>query len=393
MKKITNICLNLIILISCTLLLSSCQKKEEVEKVKIEILQAYGSLEEAAMRKIYKDFEKMHPDIEINLISLTSTKRVVERVRDMLAVGRLPDIIYIGDSEGDNLYQFMRNKNLLLDLKEELELENFLGKEFIPYILEDSDDGIYSINDILKVRGYWYNKKIFALAGVEVPRSFEDFYTVCYKINKWAKEEKLDTKALEFSEEAMADFYYVLSKEKDSKEALASLDKLIKDCKITEVEAIYRSNLLSFNVGHSSMYISDLSKEDKISKNMDYGFAPLPSFSGNIYSQISDSKGYMLSNSGKKKEEEASILFLKYMLSTQVAAKLFYEAKQIPNNKNFSSLIDTRYQEFVNLEKSGKHIGVASIDCNRDKYNYFMKNIANLFFGDIKLDNFVDEIE
>lgn len=393
MKKITNICLNLIILISCALLLSSCQKKEEVEKVKIEILQAYGSLEEAAMRKIYKDFEKMHPDIEINLISLTSTKRVVERVRDMLAVGRLPDIIYIGDSEGDNLYQFMRNKNLLLDLKEELDLENFLGKEFIPYILEDSDDGIYSINDILKVRGYWYNKKIFALAGVEVPRSFEDFYTVCYKINKWAKEEKLDTKALEFSEEAMADFYYVLSKEKDSKEALASLDKLIKDCKITEVEAIYRSNLLSFNVGHSSMYISDLSKEDKISKNMDYGFAPLPSFSGNIYSQISASKGYMLSNSGKKKEEEASILFLKYMLSTQVAAKLFYEAKQIPNNKNFSSLIDTRYQEFVNLEKSGKHIGVANIDFNRDKYNYFMKNSANLFFGDIKLDNFIDEIE
>lgn len=393
MKKITNICLNLIILISCALLLSSCQKKEEVEKVKIEILQAYGSLEEAAMRKIYKDFEKMHPDIEINLISLTSTKRVVEKVRDMLAVGRLPDIIYIGDSEGDNLYQFMRNKNLLLDLKEELELENFLGKEFIPYILEDSDDGIYSINDILKVRGYWYNKKIFALAGVEVPRSFEDFYTVCYKINKWAKEEKLDTKALEFSEEAMADFYYVLSKEKDSKEALASLDKLIKDCKITEVEAIYRSNLLSFNVGHSSMYISDLSKEDKISKNMDYGFAPLPSFSGNIYSQISASKGYMLSNSGKKKEEKASILFLKYMLSTQVAAKLFYEAKQIPNNKNFSSLIDTRYQEFVNLEKSGKHIGVANIDYNRDKYNYFMKNSANLFFGDIKLDNFADEIE
>lgn len=393
MKKIANICLNLIILISCALLLNSCQKKEEVEKVKIEILQAYGSLEEAAMRKIYKDFEKMHPDIEINLISLTSTKRVVERVRDMLAVGRVPDIIYIGDSEGDNLYQFMRNKNLLLDLKEELDIENFLGKEFIPYILEDSDDGIYSINDILKVRGYWYNKKIFALAGVEVPRSFEDFYTVCHKINKWAKEEKLDTKALEFSEEAMADFYYVLSKEKDSKEALASLDKLIKDCKITEVEAIYRSNLLSFNVGHSSMYISDLSKEDKISKNMDYGFAPLPSFSGNIYSQISASKGYMLSNSGKKKEEEASILFLKYMLSTQVAAKIFYEAKQIPNNKNFSSLIDTRYQEFVNLEKSGKHIGVANIDYNRDKYNYFIKNSANLFFGDIKLDNFVDEIE
>lgn len=373
------------------LCLMSCTQKTREPKISIDILHSYGSLEDSSMREIYKEFETIYPDIEINLVSVTSSKRVAEKARDMLAVGRIPDIIYIADVEGDNLYKFMRERNDLLNLEPYIKAEGFWQEEFLPYVMEGDETGIYHINNIIKVKGYWYNKKIFENAGIEnPPGTWEEFYEVCKKIDEWAKEEGLSTKALEFTKTGMMNLYEVLSMEKTKAYALMRLKELLTDMQIEEVDSTYKTALRSFNVGHTAIYISDLSEREKLSKNMDFGFMPLPSFSGKSYLQISAPKGYMLSKLGSSKEQEASILFLQYLLSKETSSRILYQTQEIPNNSKFVSLVHNGYQTFMELSKTGEYGKIEHWDI--EKYHNFMEYSEEFFFGELKIDEFLSKI-
>lgn len=372
--------------------LNACVQETPSEKISIDLLHSYGSLEDASMREIYKEFELLHPDIEINLVSVTSAKRVAEKARDMLAVGRTPDIIYIADIEGDNLYEFMIERDALLNLEPYIKADGFWQEEFLPYVMEEDNGGIYHINNIIKVKGYWYNKKIFENIGVENPPStWKDFYEVCKKIDIWAKEEGLSTKALEFTKPGIMDLYDVLSMEKTKAYSLIHLKELLTDMQIEEADATYKTALRSFNVGHTAIYISDLSEREKISKNMDFGFMPLPSFSGKSYLQIYAPKGYMLSKLGSSREQEASILFLQYLLNKETSSGILYQTQEIPNNRRFTSLVHKGYQEFIELERKSEYSKVEKWDI--EKYQNFMQYSDVFFFGELKIDEFLSKIK
>ena len=94
-------------------LLCSCGKKEQ-EQTEITLIHGWGSMEpeHVRMRQIYKDFEKEHPEIKLNLMSMTSSNEVIEKTKNMLSVGEVPDLIFTGGYGKDSVYQFMEEKNV-----------------------------------------------------------------------------------------------------------------------------------------------------------------------------------------------------------------------------------------------------------------------------------------
>ena len=57
------------------------------------------------MRDIYQDFEKENPDVKLNQLSMPSGSEMVRKVEDMLVVGEIPDLVFLGGSGKDTVYQ------------------------------------------------------------------------------------------------------------------------------------------------------------------------------------------------------------------------------------------------------------------------------------------------
>ena len=64
-----------ILLLSALLFLAGCRGRQE-EVVEITLIHGWGSTEadHVAMRRIYQDFEKEHPNIRLNLVSMPSSE-------------------------------------------------------------------------------------------------------------------------------------------------------------------------------------------------------------------------------------------------------------------------------------------------------------------------------
>lgn len=83
-----------LLLLMTACLLGGCSK-ESAEQTEITLIHGWGSMESehVRMRQIYKDFEKEHPEIKLNLMSMTSSDEVIKKTKNMLSVGEVPDLI------------------------------------------------------------------------------------------------------------------------------------------------------------------------------------------------------------------------------------------------------------------------------------------------------------
>ena len=99
--------IKILILLCLCCLLPGCTKKQE-DKVEITMIHGWGTTESdhVAMRQIYADFEKEHPDIHLNLISMPSSTDVIDKVGDLLTVGEIPDIVFTGGDGRESIYRF-----------------------------------------------------------------------------------------------------------------------------------------------------------------------------------------------------------------------------------------------------------------------------------------------
>ena len=84
-----------LLLLMTACLLGGCSK-ESAEQTEITLIHGWGSMESehVRMRQIYKDFEKEHPEIKLNLMSMTSSDEVIKKTKNMLSVGEVPDLIF-----------------------------------------------------------------------------------------------------------------------------------------------------------------------------------------------------------------------------------------------------------------------------------------------------------
>ncbi len=357
-NKITVIkilCLSLILLFgSC--LFTGCQRSQK-EPVEITIIHGWGSSEadHEAMRQIYMDFEKEHPDIRLNMISMPAATDVVSKMGDLLTVGQIPDIVFTAGDGRESIYSFMVEKGYAVDLipyiEADQEFANNISQSILNYWMTE-EGALYTVSDVLLMGGYWYNQQLFSLAGItEPPKTWEDWEIACEKLvelskHRFPKAEPmlLDTDHIVYLTNA------ILCKENQTALELigknminvqspsfeTTLEQIKKISAYSEVINTYsfRDALDSFNKGETAIYINGVWANSMINPDLDVTYAAFPSKDGNGVSMISSCVGYILGNTGDENRMNASVEFLKYMLSEPVAERILEETGQIPSNPN-----------------------------------------------------------
>ena len=155
-----SICLGLLLVFSICLL-AGCRNHQN-EPVEITMIHGWGSSEadHEAMRQIYMDFEKEHPEIRLNMISMPAATDVVSKMGDLLTVGQIPDIVFTAGDGRESIYSFMVEKGYAVDLIPYIKEDEAFKSNISPSILNDwmtEDGALYTVSDVLLMGGYWYN--------------------------------------------------------------------------------------------------------------------------------------------------------------------------------------------------------------------------------------------
>lgn len=337
----------LLMLFAVMLCVSGCGLKQESKKTSIILLHGWGNMEEdnQAMRDIYAGFEKKNPDVSLQLISMPSSEKVLEKVREMISVGNMPNLLYVGGTGMNTLYNFMIEQGYLMDLmpyvEKDEELQQRISKETIDRWKTEKGE-LYSVTDVHNVIGYWYNEVIFKNAGItKVPETWEEFFDACEKIQEWAARVKYDTVPFHLYDDTAAYcMQSILSVPVDSANSdwkeefdhgLELLDEL-KQYSGLEDNFTYRDNIRSFNMGHCAICMTDLWTEQMFNPNLKVKYALFPSESGEQIGFVSSCPGYFVGNVDDEDEREASIRFLKYMLSHEVQERIWNETGRVPSS-------------------------------------------------------------
>lgn len=367
------------------LLFSGCGVDEYEEKTTIVLLHGWGGLsrEDILMRDIYEEFSILNPDIDLNIVTVPSFYQVSEKTKDMLVVGKVPNIIHIQNVSEDSLYSFMVKEGYALNLSPYLEDNQnwssiLSAKEMAKW--KTSQGELFLMPDVLRVKGYWYNRKILELAGVqEIPLTWEAFEMMLTKIQSWAKNQYLSTRCLHLDyedEEVLLKLFYEnkFSKVRDKELSKQELEEVLEAYKgfkllyqMNESEQIFQNNVHSFNVGHTALYMGELWEKSKFTPNLETGFAFFPNADRKQNTPINANSGYMISNLGTKGEEEAALRFIAYMMSAKVQEKLLTQLYFLPANKSMSlelikdsqPFIYESYQKIVSLEETKTDEGMA----------------------------------
>lgn len=332
--------------------LNGCSKKEE-EKVEITMIHGWGSMEadHVAMRRIYEEFEKEHPHIHLNLIAMPSSTDVIGKVGDLLTVGEIPDIIFTGGDGRESVYSFMVKKGYAVDLIPYIEEDEEFAENVSQVVLDKwttNEGKLYTISDVLLMGGYWYNEDIFEQAGVEkVPETWEEWFEACEKIDKMENDVIpviLDSNHISYLMAALLanENVSTLDNIRDSRMNVntPAFDRMLDQLRAISEYAIlagdynYRDTLSGFNNEESAIYINGVWASSMIDEKLRVSYAPFPSDDGKGIATRSACVGYILGNTKDEKRMEASVEFLKYMLSDNVARQILEQTGQVPSNPN-----------------------------------------------------------
>ena len=349
MKKVIA---KILILICMSCMLSGCGPKKK-DVVEITMIHGWGSTESdhMVMRQIYEDFEAAYPEIHLNMVAMPSSTDVISKVGDLLTVGEIPDIVFTGGDGRESIYSFMVEKGYAVDIMPYIREDESFAKNISPVILDNwttETGNLYTVSDVLLMGGYWYNEDIFRRAGItKAPETWEEWLEACEKIKN------LDGKTVPVILDANHMAYLMTTILAD--ENLAELenirnskinvnspafDKMLGQLReISEYAALagnysYRDTLASFNAGESAIYINGVWANSMIDSGLQVSYAPFPSDDGKGIATRSACVGYILGNTEDEERIEASIKFLKYMLSEEVAERIMEQTGQVPSNPN-----------------------------------------------------------
>lgn len=355
--------LRLAIFILVSIFCMGC-KSEDEDTVTITVIHAWGGTEadHGAMRDIYQDFQKENPDINVQFIAMPTRDEMLGKVEDMIMVGNVPDIVDFGGMGENNIYHFMEENDMLVDimpyLDEDSSFADCLSEANLKYWTVNGQN-LYNISDVISLSGgYWYNKDIISSAGIEkMPETWEEFFTMCDKIQSWAQSKDNGVRPLQPSAEgylyfmdhmladSMGDYRFSLNNHLNSfsdaslELALDQIDKAFVYTSIEGTEYSYRDETSLFNQGQIALYVNGVWGASMISDNLDAAYALLPTESGVSTSCQSACLGYVVGNNNDSARQEAAIRFVKYMLKPETQLRIFEETGQIP--ADFENLISS----------------------------------------------------
>lgn len=151
---------------------SSTEKKESGSKGKVTITLWSLSTGWEWLVEAAEEFEKQNPDIDVD-VSTYATDPIKENLRVAASSKTLPDMWF---TWGGSLGSFYPENGLALDLTEIGKEHNYEAIYNKAAIERSSYDGkLYGIPLKLNVLGGWYNKEIYAEAGLTAPKTFAEF--------------------------------------------------------------------------------------------------------------------------------------------------------------------------------------------------------------------------
>ena len=169
MKKITAICMSVIILLTGSVLFTACSSKNDV--VEIDFFQ-HNQADEETFNKIIADFHSEYPNIRVKQICLP------EKTADSVITMRfqnndIPDIF--------NSW-FAQN---IIDAFDAGQIRDLTDTDFVQYIdagiLEELkyNGRIFMLPITKNFMGVFYNRDIFEQHNISVPLTLEEFWAVC----------------------------------------------------------------------------------------------------------------------------------------------------------------------------------------------------------------------
>lgn len=411
-NKVKKLLLLMWILLICCIL-SSCEK--EKKKVTITVIHSWGGTEtdHVAMRQIYEQFQNENPDINLRLISMPTRNETLRKVEDMIMVGDTPDIIAFSGMGENSIYNFMVENNMALDiqpyLEEDLEFDRDVSETNKKYWTTGAGD-LYTVVDVLSLSGgYWYNEEILEKAGIkQLPETWNEFIDMCDRINEWSKEESTEVKPLRPSAEGYLYFMdHMLFSEKDSVseisdedfvDALKKMESIYHFSKFENTSYSYRDETRLFNEGRIAIYVNGVWGAPMISEKIHAKYALLPTNDGISMSCESASLGYVLGKSGSKEREDASVRFLKYILSKKVQTQILERTEQFPANPNISlekykNEKNRMYQAATLVLDAERKIEIPDNVWSASQKEYFTDNIFKVLTNEMDKQELVDNID
>ena len=417
-RRIRQVIFLLGILISCCLL-GGCES-EDNRKVSITLIHAWGGTEKdhIAMREIYDEFQKEYPDIDLQVISMPTREEMMRKVEDMVMVGNVPDIISFSGVGENCLYDFLVENDMALDVQPYIQQD----KDFSKSISEENKEywktengELYSVSDVLMLSGgYWYNEDILNAAGIkQVPKSWDEFQTMCDQISAWASEEGVEVTALQptaegylycidhlisSSEQAKTKGQKFIYQEEDFSHAINVLTQLHDSTVSKTPEYGYRDETNLFNEGKLAICINGVWGAPMISDDINAKYALLPSCTEKTVSCVSSGLGYVLGKSGNEERQEAAVSFLKYMLGKDVQLQILERTEQIPANPDVTVELykknkDKLYQAVSLVLEADEKIEVPSNIWSLEQKNYFTESIFDVLSGTISTQEFEENMK
>lgn len=387
MKSALKRLLALVLAVLNIIFLSGCRQQQVTETETIQIMHGWGGTGNVheVMRAIYTDFSKHYPEVSLTSIVAPVSGFTIDKANDMLAVDKMADIV-----STNGIAQFVSNavvKNKALDLMPYIEADPELKQSIDPSVFEtwlNEDGTLYTVPDALEVMGYWYNKKIFQEAGItEPPATWSQLWEDCEKISAWAQSEKEDVTPFALEKEQIVECFlpaYIAGSSMegvtlvsnqpesfDCREFRAGLRGLRRAYGYTRDITGLEDARQAFRDGRVAIYFNGLWECEQFKAGAAenaIAYANLPTEFGDTLSFVSPASGYVLCRSGDEKRQEASVCFLKHILSVEQQTRILRETGQVPCNPNVS--VDSIEQERPLLASALKqarnaHIQIKSI--------------------------------
>ncbi|MBC5689275.1 extracellular solute-binding protein [Mediterraneibacter sp. NSJ-55] len=159
------------------------ESKADDGSVKITYLSRYTNPEDARakffMDKL-EEFKELHPEIEIEDISVTDAEAYMSKMKSLIAAGSVPDVFAC--SYEMPRYDLAKNETIA-NIEPILEASDWTGptdrKYFVGYEFEEEGlDGVYGVPNNLATIQMFINTKVFEDLGLEIPQTWEDLEEV-----------------------------------------------------------------------------------------------------------------------------------------------------------------------------------------------------------------------
>lgn len=355
----------MVIFILFCFLLTACSTVSKDESVSISFMHGWGGsgFDHVGMRELFAEFEALNPDVHIVYDTSPDLGIVMEKAADMLAVDKAPSII---STNGNVQYvSNARKKGVALNLMPYLQEDETFASDISPHILQalqEPSGEIYTLPDAMEYIGYWYNASLFRQAGITdtgtpngkvvLPRTWEEFWDACDALAEISPQTGAVPLQLQVSQMG---FFLGARLAAVSADALNYMQKDSPVCHREDAELAVSElvNALSYDVrrgtaldirqnffdGKSAIYIDGVWANTEFTETttkQEIRYAAFPGLCGETIAYANPATGYVISNDGSQKQIDASIRFLKYMLSEDVQKQIVIKTHQAPSNPKIS---------------------------------------------------------